>query len=118
MIIEGPTRDELSAVIPRRPHHNSKIEPVYHAEGSGLYFSKFEPEERAGYEDSRGNQGRQRNRMQASERAEWLAWYAQHGMTELMILRGFQPGLMRQFMTVDLRELVREFLGIRRRGRG
>ncbi|ESY94844.1 hypothetical protein X738_23055 [Mesorhizobium sp. LNHC209A00] len=118
MIIAGPTREELLAVVPRRPRHNSKIEPVYHSGGSGLYFSKFEPEERAGYEDKRGNQGRQRNKMQASERAEWLQWYAQHGMAELMILIGFQPGLMRQFMTADLRELVREFLGIRHRGRG
>jgi hypothetical protein len=83
-----------------------------------LYFTKFQPETRSGYEDSRGNQGRQRNLMQASERAEWLDWYANHGMSELMIMVGFQPGLMRQFMAADLRELVREFLGIRHRGRG
>ncbi|WP_095081301.1 hypothetical protein [Mesorhizobium sophorae] len=118
MIIKGPTYEELKAVVPRRPRHNSRIDPVYHAGGSGLYFTKFQPETRSGYEDDRGNQGRQRNKMQASERAEWLAWYAQYGIPELMILKGFQPGLMRQFMNADLRELVREFLGRRSRGMG
>ncbi|TIL35966.1 hypothetical protein [Mesorhizobium sp.] len=116
LIIAGPTREELMAVVPRRPRHNSQIDPVYYAAGSGLYFTKFQPETRSGYKESRGNQGRQRNRMQASERAEWLDWYANHGMAELMILAGFQPGLMRQFMSADLRELVREFLGRRCRG--
>ncbi|OBQ67985.1 hypothetical protein [Mesorhizobium erdmanii] len=118
MIIKGPTRDELSAVVPGSPRHDSHIDPVYHSGGSGLYFTKFAAEERVGYEDRRGKRNRQRNKMQASERAEWLQWYAQHGVAELMILRGFQPGLMRQFMAADLREVVREFLGIRRRGRG
>ncbi|MDG4895818.1 hypothetical protein P9272_19805 [Mesorhizobium sp. WSM4976] len=118
MIIKGPTYEELSAVVPRRPRYNSRIDPVYHSGGSGLYFTKFQPETRSGYEDKRGNQGRQRNKMQASERAEWLAWFAQHGMAELLILTGFQPGLMHQFINADLRELVRQFLGIRHRGRG
>ncbi|TIP06439.1 MAG: hypothetical protein E5X72_01600 [Mesorhizobium sp.] len=117
MIIKGPTYDELSAVVPGNPRHDSQIDAVYHSGGSGLYFTKFEPEERVSYENRRGKQNRQRNKMQASERAEWLDWYAQHGMAELMILAGFQPGLMRKFMNADLRELVREFLGIRRRGR-
>ncbi|TPI65032.1 hypothetical protein FJ417_00145 [Mesorhizobium sp. B3-1-7] len=118
MIIIGPTREELSAVVPGSPRYDSQIDTVYHAGGSGLYFTKFEAEERVGYEDRRGKQNRQRNRMQASERAEWLDWHARHGMAELMILAGFQPGLMRQFMSADLRELVREFLGIRRREHG
>ncbi|RWN96558.1 MAG: hypothetical protein EOS05_01035 [Mesorhizobium sp.] len=118
LIIKGPTREELKAVVPRHPRHNSRIDPVYHAGGSGLYFTKFLPETRSGYEDSRGNQGRQRNVMQASQRAEWLAWYAQRGMAELVIMVGFKPGLMRRFLAADLRELVREFLGIRHRGRG
>lgn len=116
LIIKGPTREELKAVVPRSPRHNSQIDPVYHAGGSGLYFTKFQPETRSGYKDRRGNQGRQRNRMQASGRAEWLSWYAQHGIAELMMMVGFSPDLMARFLAADLRELVDEFLGRRCRG--
>ncbi|RWO81061.1 MAG: hypothetical protein EOQ96_25880 [Mesorhizobium sp.] len=112
-VIAGPTLEELGIATPKAAHINSKIEPVFHLQGHLLYMTKFKPEFRSSYEAENGKRSRRRNKMAPSNRAEWLSWYAQHGITELFISCGLRPTLIDTFLTADMGDLLDQ-LGVRR----
>ncbi|MER8460425.1 hypothetical protein NKJ93_30775 [Mesorhizobium sp. M0028] len=112
-IIAGPTLDDLKIAIPKAPRLKSMIHEVFHLRGHLLYMTKFKPEFRSSYEAENGRASRRRNRMAPSDRAEWLSWYAQHGIRELVITCGLRPKLIGEFLTADMGDLLDQ-LGVRR----
>ncbi|MER9163598.1 hypothetical protein [Mesorhizobium sp. M0715] len=112
-IIAGPTLDELNIAVPKAPHVRSKTQSVFHLRGHLLYMTKFKPEFRSSYEAENGRPSRRRNKMAPSERAEWLSWFAHHGIRELVISCGLRPKLIDTFLTADMGDLLDQ-LGVRR----